>query len=252
MCKKPVLSIGISFSGAISWIYILLFLNSNAVAAWSDPLPCRLLPQQESYLTLDWWRLYNLPELQGIAVRGGWAVAGGELRMQLKQFGWPAYREWGGSVGWRMHWQQLQGGMDAHLYRLQVRGYSPLQAMNSSCFLLYEAGTGWYAGVTLKNWLPPGCGELASAQFDVSLQAARWLQLHLSRVEQHTGSGVLLGWLGKIPGKPSPQLEYNYDTRSGQSMLALRLRRGRMGWRIALLLHPQLGCSQHLQSGFYF
>jgi hypothetical protein len=252
MWKKPILSLGIRFSSTIGWFCVLLCFSGSAVAAWDNPLPERILPQQDSYLTFGWWRLYNLPELQGIAVSGGLSIAGSQLQLQLNQFGWPAYREWGGNVGWRTRWQQLQGGVYANFHRLQVRGYPPLQAMNSSCFLLYKTDSSWYAGVALKNWLPPGCGELASAQFDFSLQAARWLQLQLSWIEQHTGSGALLGWQGLIPGKSSPQLEYNYDTRSGQSMLALRLRKGRIGWRIALLLHPQLGCSQHLLSEFYF
>ena len=253
MWKKPILSRGIIISRAIGWVLLLLCIHGNAPAAWDSPLPERLLPQGDSYLTLDWWRLYDLPELQGLAVSSGWSITGRQqLLLQLTQFGWPAYREWGWNVGWRALRQQLQGGMEIHLHRLQVRGYPALQSMNSSCFLLYRADSSWHTAVALKNWLPAGCGELLSAQFDFSLQTTRWLQLQLSWIEQQTSSGAMLGWQGQIPGKSTPQLEYNYDTRSGQSMVALRLRKGRVGWRIELLLHPQLGWSQHLQSGFYF
>ena len=251
MQKKPHISAA-AIPGVCGLI-ILLMMAAPVVAAWDNPFVEEWPPCNHSYITAGWWRLYSLPELQTLAVKGGWQLGSNQVTAAVRQFGWPAYRELGADVGWSRRRERLAGGVNLYLYRLQVHRYPPRQGANCGCYLTYSADSSWTAGIALENWLPPGCGEATTARFDLSLLPATWLRLHLRWVEQRPGrAGALLGLHLVLPRQAVTGAGMYYDTRSGQLALGLQLQKGRMKWRIDLLVHPQLGWSQRLQSGWLF
>ncbi|MBL7033180.1 MAG: hypothetical protein ISR91_03460 [Candidatus Delongbacteria bacterium] len=251
MWKKPPLS---TTSGkALTGLALLSILCGTAVAAWDYPVHPRWPQPGGSHLSAGWWRLYGLPQLQGAALNGAWQLGPDQVIIALQQFGWPTYRELGGTLGWTRQQERLTLGVALYLYRLQVERYSPRQGWNGGAILQYQADSSWCAAVTLANWLPSRCGEVSSTRCELALRATGWLQLRLQWLEYYPDrAGAVLGWRAGLPGKPGTRLEYSYDTRNGQSKVELCLRRGRTGWHIALLLHPQLGWSQYLQSDFWF
>ncbi len=243
-------------SGALAGLipFLLVAILAAPLPAGWEPTPAAAWPPpQWSHFTIAGWRLYGLSELQTFELNGGWRQGSGMASAALRHFGWPAYRELTGALGWARCGERLTAGLTLQLHRLQVRGYPPRQGINSGCHLVWRADSSWAAGARLDNWLPARCGERAATRFDLAWAALDRVRLHLSWLEQPPappGAYLALQWL--LPRSRLNRIGLSYDNRSGQTGLMLQLAKGRMRWRLDLLLHPQLGWSQCMQSGWYF
>jgi hypothetical protein len=230
-------------------IWILCGLTRISLAAFSDPwLWVRRDSLEVPHVSANFQRLYGLPELQTSEVNftlGGKAGLSGGVR----SFGWRLYTEQSAFLegAWRAgeNWRLTFSGV---LLRLQVEKRRHLGG-NLRCGIQWHNGS-WNLGWSVRNVLPPSCGESFRSVFSLRWRDRKWWWRGFwDELEDSPGyPGILVGMAldRRLAG------EMGWLGRGGRLAWSLTLNWEEWQCRLRGFWHSGLGWSQRWELSWYY